>query len=152
MKVQNVPPPSRFMFWCTAPFLVVTLILLPLLARPPEPTGWVIMGVFELLALFVLIGFWNSERYWWCWRAVGAIVLVCYLGYLIEMVLSGQWFGNGRRSSATAINALIGLIMFGYPGFMYALFGRFTWRAESELEVDADEWSDTEEIDTKSGV
>ena len=73
-------------------------------------------------------------------------------GYLIEMVLSGQWFGNGRRSSATAINALIGLIMFGYPGFMYALFGRFTWRAESELEVDADEWSDTEEIDTKSGV
>ena len=55
------------------------------------------------------------------------------------MLVAGQWFGDGRRSSATAINALIGLIVFGYPGFMYAVFGRFTWRRESEIEEYNDE-------------
>jgi hypothetical protein len=145
MRVQEVPQRSRFMFWCTAPFLVATLVILPLVAQPPEPTGWVVMGVVELLALFVLIGFWNPERFWWCWRAVGAIVFLVYLAYLISMVVSGQWFGNGRRSSSTAFNALIGLIIFGYPGFMYAVFGRFTWRPEPELEDYSDEWFDIEE-------
>ena len=29
MRVQNLPPPSRFMFWCTAPFLVATIVLVP---------------------------------------------------------------------------------------------------------------------------
>lgn len=50
------------------------------------------------------------------------------------MIASGQWLGDGRRSSTTALNALFGLIVFGYPGFMYAVFGRFTWLAESEMD------------------
>lgn len=135
------------MFWCIAPFLLATLVLLPLLARPPEPTGWIVLGVFELLCLCVFLGFWNPDQFWWCWRAVGAIVFGGYLTYLISTVASGQWFGDGRRSATTAINALIGLCVFGYPGFMYAVFGRFTWQPVPEPD-DIDGHSDIEEKDT----
>ena len=151
MRVQDLPPPSRFMFWCTAPFLVATIVLLPLLARPPEPTGWVILGAFVLLCLFVLIGLWNAERFWWCWRAVGGIIAGGYLAYLIAMIAEGQWFGNGRGSSATAFNALMGLIVFGYPGFMWAVFGRLSWRPEPEYEDYSDEFTDIDELDTDAG-
>ena len=139
------------MFWCTAPFLVATIVLLPLLARPAEPTGWVILGVFVLLCLFVLIGLWDAERFWWCWRVVGGIVAGGYFAYLVAMITEGQWFGDGRRSSANAFNALLGLIVFGYPGFMYAVFGRLSWKLEPEYDDFTDEFTDADEMETKAG-
>jgi hypothetical protein len=93
--------------------------------------GWVLLAAFELLAIFSLFGLYDSVRFKWCWRVVGGIVFAGYSAYLVEMVGSGQWIGDGRRSSATVVNAVIGLVVFGYPGFMYAVFGRFTFRAES---------------------
>jgi hypothetical protein len=56
------------------------------------------------------------------------------VAYLVSTLISGQWFGDGRRSSTTALNALIGLFVFGYPGFMYAVFGRLTWRNEPQTD------------------
>jgi hypothetical protein len=135
------------MFWCTAPFLVATIFLLPLLARPPEVTGWVVLGAVDVLAILVLFGLYNGDRFWWCWRGVGAIVFVGYLAYLISMLIAGQFIGDGRRSSATALNALMGLIVFGYPGFMYAVFGRFTWRPEPAPAAEFDECSDTDDTE-----
>jgi hypothetical protein len=134
------------MFWCTAPFLIATILLLPLLARPPEVTGWFVLAAVDVLAILVLFGLYNPARFWWCWRGVGAMVCLGYLAYLISMILTGQLVGNGRRSSATALNAMIGLIVFGYPGFMYAVFGRFTWHPVSELE---DAYNDRGTIDAE---
>ncbi|GAB5404583.1 MAG: hypothetical protein Aurels2KO_28140 [Aureliella sp.] len=115
------------MFWCTAPFFVLTLVLLPLLANPDGVTRWILLGGFELLAFFTLLGLYDAVKFDWCWRIVGALVFVAYAMYLYSMLAAGNWFGDLRRSSATALNALLGLIIFGYPGFMYAVFGRFTW-------------------------
>lgn len=120
------------MFWCTAPFWVAAIVLLPLLARPPEMTGWIALGAFELLAVFALLGFYDADRFNWCWRIVGGIVFTGYCSYLISMIAAGQWFGDGRRSSTNALNAFIGLVVFGYPGFMYAVFGRIAWHTESK--------------------
>ena len=131
MRIQELPRPTRFMFWCTAPFLVATLTLLPLLAKPAGLVGWVVLVAFELLAILSLFGLYDPDKFNWCWRVVGGIVAVGYFAYLISMVAQGQWIGDGRRSFATALNALIGLFAFGYPGFMYSILGRFTWRAES---------------------
>ncbi len=119
------------MFWATAPFLIATIVLLPLLASPPELTGWFVLAAVDLLAIFILLGLFDARRFHWCWRCVGAIIFTGYLAYLASMAVEGEWYGEGRRSSANAINSLIGLIIFGYPGFMYAVFGRFTWRHES---------------------
>lgn len=118
------------MFWCTAPFFVATITLLPLLASPVGIVSWIVLAAFELLAIVSLFGLYDPDRFKWCWRVVGGIVFSGYLTYLVQMVGSGQWIGDGRRSSTTVVNALIGLVVFGYPGFMYAFFGRFTWRAE----------------------
>lgn len=78
MVVQIIPPPTRFMFWCTAPFVVATLVILPLVAQPPKPTGRVVMGVVELLALLMLIGFWNPERCWCCWLRIQVPRVSCH--------------------------------------------------------------------------
>ena len=137
--------PSRFMFWCTSPFLLTTFVLLAILVRPPETAGWIVLGIVELLCVLVLLGLWNSDRFRWCWRAVGAIVFGGYFAYLVSMIFAGQWFGDGRRTSQTAFNALCGLIVFGYPGFMYAVFGRLTWRREPDIPGYTDEFSDLDE-------
>jgi len=122
------------MFWCTAPLFVLTLMLLPFLSNPVSPTGWIILGAFETLAIFALFGLYDSHRFDWCWRIVGGIIFAGYSAYLISMIVAGHWIGDGRRSSTTALNAVFGLLVFGYPGFMYAMFGRFTWSADPAAE------------------
>ena len=132
MRLQDLPRPTRFMFWCTAPFLVATLVLLPFLIPPPSATCRIVLVAFELLAACVLVGLYDPDRFKVCWRVAGAIVFAGYLAYLVEMITKGRWFGNGRRSETTVLNALLGLIVFGYPGFMYAVFGRMTWSAKND--------------------
>jgi len=128
MRIKSLPPVTRFMFWSTAPFLVATIVLLPVLAEPPGVTGWIAMGALESLMICVLLGLYDPDRFWWCWRIVGGLICAGYVAYLISTIVSGEWVGDGRRSSSTALNALLGLVAFGYPGFMYAAFGRLTWR------------------------
>lgn len=139
------------MFWCIAPFLVASIVILPIAVRPPAPTGWLVLVAYLLLCIALFFGLWDAKRFWWCWRAVGGIIALSYLAYLIAMVVEGQWFGDGRRSSATAINALVGFFVFGYPGFMYAVFGRFTWKPDPEYEDDWEAYAESEEIDAEAG-
>ena len=140
MRIQDLPPPSRFVFWCTAPFFVATLVLLPFLVSPPAAIGWIVLIAFELFAACAFLGLYDPVRFKLCWRAAGAIVFAGYLAYLVDMVMKGQWLGNGRRAETTVLNALLGLFLFGYPGFMYAVFGRFTWRhkADEPFLIDGD--------------
>lgn len=120
---------------------------MPFLVQPPEPTGWVVLAAVELLALLLLLGLFNSERFWWCWRAVGALVFLGFAAYLVSTALAGVWFGDGRRSSATAVNAAIGLLLFGLPGLWYAIYGRLTFREEpDDIEYESDD-IDFEEFD-----
>jgi hypothetical protein len=65
------------------------------------------------------------------------------------MISEGHWFGDGRRSSANAFNALLGLLVFGYPGFMYAVFGRLSWKPEPEYDDHSDGFIDAEEMETE---
>jgi len=137
--VTDEPPQSRFMFYATAPFVLAFLVLMPFLVRPPEPTGWIVLGACELLALFVLLGLFDSGRFWWCWRGVGAIVFAGYVAYLVAMVAAGEFLGDGRRATSSALNAAIGLVVFGLPGLWYAIFGRLTLRPHPELADESNE-------------
>jgi hypothetical protein len=130
--MTNTFASSRFMFYCTAPLLLVFLVLMPFLVRPQGPTGWMIFAGVEILALLVLLGLFDGQRFWWCWRAVGGIVFAIYIAYLAEMIVTGELLGDGRRSSTNAVNAAIGLCVFGLPGLWYAVLGRLTFRRESD--------------------
>ena len=136
--------PNRFIFNCTSPLLVAFIVLMPFLVRPPEILGWVAVILCELTAVFVLLGLFDAHRFWYCWRAVGGIVFLAYVSYLISMIIAGEFIGNGRRSSVSALNAAVGLFVFGLPGALYAVFGRLTFRSEPEV---ADDYCDSDEID-----
>ena len=86
------------------------------------------------------------SNYFDCWRF--SFYLLLSKQYSIRTTLFsvstiGEWFGDGRRSSATALNAVIGLVVFGYPGFMYAVFGRFTWRPETGTVYESENYDDS---------
>ena len=140
-------PPSRFVFYCTAPLLVALLVVLPLAASPPEPTGWIGVVAVELCAALLLLGLFDNRRFWWCLRGVGAFVFLAYVIYMLVTAFSGQWFGNGRKSSVSAFNAVLGLIFFGLPGLWYACFGRLTLRPDPDDENVYDDLEDGEECD-----
>ncbi|MCC9644701.1 hypothetical protein LOC71_20705 [Rhodopirellula sp. JC740] len=152
MHERDIPATSRFMFWCIVPFLVPTVVLCSFMARPPEPVGWILLGVFNLLCLSLFLGLWDAVRFWWCWRAIGGIVAGGYLAYLVTMVVQGHWFDDEGKSTANALNALMGLVAFGYPGFMWAAFGRFTWKADSEGKDFCDDVFNVDDADAEMEV
>lgn len=51
------------MFWCTAPFFVLTLALLPFLTSPVGVAGWIVLGAFEALSIFALFGLYDPHRF-----------------------------------------------------------------------------------------
>lgn len=122
--------PRGFIFWSLAPLLVVFLVLMPILVPNRDPGTMVVLGGVEAAALALLLGLWNPHRFWWAWRALGAIVFLVYLAYAVAMFVEGRFFGKGRRAETTLFNALLGMIAFGLPGLWYAIFGRLTWRKE----------------------
>lgn len=127
------------MFWCLAPFLIAMLTVFPYLVdEPTEIKGLLVLSAVELLCLYTLFGLYNPVRYRWCLRVVGGIIFLLYLAYLVSMISTGEWFGGGRRARTSAINALFGLISFGYLGFMYAVLGRFSWRPELDHDSDGE--------------
>lgn len=124
----NSPPSYRrgFFFWSLAPFLILFLAAMPVLIERRGPGSIIALCGVEAAVLLLLVGLWNPYRFWWTWRALGAVVFLSYLSYAIVMVIEGR-LGPGRRSESTLINALLGMFAFGLPGLWYAVFGRLTW-------------------------
>ena len=116
--------PRGFFFWSLAPFLVTTLLVMPL-ANPPTRTGVVVLWGVELLVALVFLGLFNPIRFWWAWRGVGATMFVGYVAYVIAMYLE-HGFDLGRLGEPSTRTALAGLFAFGLPGLWFALFGRLT--------------------------
>jgi hypothetical protein len=128
--------PSRFMFWAIAPFLIVFFMLPAIVATVPPPTrtAAIVAAGIELLAILVLLGLFDSRRFWWAWRGVGALVFLLFAAYLTDMLIEsgGRVEAPARRSEASAFNAICGLIAFGLPGLWYAVFGRLTVRQDRD--------------------
>jgi hypothetical protein len=61
-------------------------------------------------------------------------MLIGYAAYLAHELMNNPrpWRVSGRRSDASAFNAFLGLLVFGVPGLLYALFGQVTWRNEPD--------------------
>jgi hypothetical protein len=84
------------------------------------------------------LGLFNSDRFWWASRAVGALIFLAYAAYLIAMIAEngGNVAITPRKAEPSAFNALCGLVAFGLPALWFALFGRLTFRKEAELIAD----------------
>lgn len=140
---QNVPPPTRFIFWCLAPFLVVTfLFFLQGLVFFSSVESWIVIFGVEILIACVVMGLYDPARFHVCWRVAGGIVFTLYLWYLVGMVREGQWFGNRMKGPTSVLQALLGMFVLGYPGFMYDAFGRFAWHRDPEHEMNGSKWAE----------
>jgi hypothetical protein len=139
MRPTNKPPVRGFCFWSLAPFLVAFIVLMPTLVPRRDTTAVISLVVIESLAVLVLLGLFNSDRFWWTWRCVGGLVFLVYLAYLSHMLIEGdELIGvSDRKSEASAFNALCGLVVFGLPGLWFALCGRLSLRSNG-----ADEFTD----------
>jgi hypothetical protein len=138
---RNREAPSRFIFYCTAPFLVALMVVLIAFARPVEASGWPLIIFIEFFAVMMLLGLYDYQRFHWCLRVVGALVFIAYVWYLVSTAMAGEWVGDGRKGAANAFNATIGLLVFGLPGLWYALFGRLTLR-DTEVHNELEEFDE----------
>lgn len=128
--------PRGFVFWSLAPLLLVFVVLMPLLTQRRDPAAIIVLVALELLAGLTFLGLFNSERFWWAWRGVGAIIFFGYAAYVVAMLVEngGRIAITPRKSEASAFNAVCGLVVFGLPGLWFALFGRLTFRKEDECD------------------
>lgn len=137
MQIQNLPSPTKFIFWCTSPFFVATIVLIPFLVDPAR-VNWAFMGAFEAFLILSLIGLYDPVRFTWCWRCVGAMAFAFSSYGLVMSILERKWVGDGSPMPDTVGTALKGFIAFGLPGLVFAVLGRFTWNPppkESEAEI-----------------
>jgi hypothetical protein len=80
------------------------LVAMPLLVDKRDAAGIITLASVELLVLMVLIGLFDPIRYWWAWRAVGAIVFLGYSAYLADMLIrsGGKITITPRKSEWTS--------------------------------------------------
>lgn len=122
-------------FWILAPFLIIFMASMPFLIPKWTLGATITIIVVELLSVSVFLGFLNPVRFHFAWRIVGAIIFLTYLSYLVIMLIESKGnFTVGKKSEATASNALLGLIIFGLPGLSYAIFGRLIfWKKPEKI-------------------
>ncbi len=133
MMEVNGPRSPRFrrlIFWLVAPFAVAAALSLPLSisSRAPQALA-AVMAVDAALGL-LLLALWDPNRFLWAGRALAAMIVLSYLGYVGWAVFSPANASEkpGRRFRSSVVPAVGGLVLIGWPALMFALYGRFTLR------------------------
>lgn len=126
---------SRFIFWCLGPlFLLVALVVAGIaytqFVSGRFEAGGIALAVSLVCGCFFLVLL-NGRYFWWAGRAVAASVFGAYVWYLLDMWLIDPQpiHIGGPRSGATPWNALLGLVIIGWPCLSYTFLGRFTLRS-----------------------
>ncbi len=116
----------------TIALLVFMLSLPPLIPQWTTPATLVTIA-FELACLLGLIGMWTQGRARaTAFRCLGAGVFALFATYFIVELARNGWSLPAHRSRASSGNALIGLLVYGLPGLIYAIVGdRFLRNGES---------------------
>jgi hypothetical protein len=136
---------SPFLAWTLIPILLLFAVGMPLTVPDDPPTARPVAYLLSVCAMLLALGLFNPRRFAWAFRIVCAMVALTYLAYMLEMFFSdGPFFGDGRRSSVSPVNSLLGFLIIGLPCLCYAVLGRFTFRKE-EFEEDSPAEEDEED-------
>src|SRR5215813_1061435 len=127
---------SRFIFWALAPVLILFAIVMPLIVQKWTPVSITAVALLDSCALLLAFGLYNPSKNEWALRCVTGIVFVAYLAYLVEEIREGKplrlWGTQGEESLR---NALLGLILIGWPCIKFTLSGFDGWKHEHESAV-----------------
>ena len=125
---------GRFIFWCLGPLFLLVAVVFAGIACTQFATGRFGAGGIALAVAVVCVCFFlallNGPYFWWAGRVVAASIFCAYLWYLIDawLIHPKPIDISGARSAATPWNALLGLLIIGWPCVLYTFLGRFTLR------------------------
>jgi hypothetical protein len=124
---------SRFVFWTLAPILVLFALSFPFLIVEWSRTVVALVIVLDAIALLLAIGLYNPQRNEWALRIITGLVFTAYLAYLVAEVRAGKpLLLTGSRGEESLRNALLGLLLIGWPCVKFTLTGFDGWKQEDE--------------------
>lgn len=131
------------MRWCLSPFLLLfaAIFLIPLRESMEEhrQIGVIVSSLLIILCISGFLALWGVPL---VGRIASGIVSLGFGWYLVDECIinfEGDWGFGKSRSETTPLNSIFGFLVFGLPCMIYAIFGRFTLRMESDTEGDFDE-------------
>jgi hypothetical protein len=105
-------------FALTFPFLVV---------QWSQMTVALVVGL-EAIALLLVIGLYNPRRNEWALRMITGLVFAGYVAYLVLEVRSGRpLLLTGSSGEESLRNAVLGLLLIGWPCIKFTLTGFDGW-------------------------
>lgn len=147
---------SRFMFWCLGPLFLLVGLVVAFIGYTQFGTGRFLASGIAAFAALVCVCFFlallNGPYFWWAGRVVSASVFGAYVWYLLDTwLIHPRSFGfGGPRSGATPWNAILGLVIIGWPCLCYTFLGRFTPRAPPPSPNDSDLDEDEDDTDVQA--
>jgi hypothetical protein len=127
---------SRFIFWALSPFLLLFVVVMSLKVDSWSATSSLLILGLDACALLLILALYDLKRFWWAGRGVTGIVFVAFLAYFADEIHRGQPWRFGPHSEDTPLNALMGLIVIGFPCLRYTLVGRFGSRDKIDSGTD----------------
>jgi hypothetical protein len=105
--------------------VLIGMIAMPLLVPAWTTRATVAVGWVELLCAVVLAAVLSGPRTsGLMWRVLCGLIFVTFAGFLtLELIASGGTFTVSKRSQHSALSALAGLIVIGWPCLKYAIKG-----------------------------
>lgn len=134
--------------WTLIPVLVLFGAGMPFLI--PKYTLWraLLMAALSGTALVYAAALMWPRYLWLTGRIVAAMVFLFYIAYAVsELFFSDHPFVIGeRRSRASPVNSLLGLLIIGVPALLYALRRRASEAATviDDFDSESDEEGDSE--------
>jgi len=133
---------NRFIFRVLGPALLLFAIGMSAfeLTRDDRSLGTTLLVMIAVAtSLLLFIGLYDPVRFRWALRCVTGVVFLAYLGYLIDMIVVEKrafaWPKRpGSRADASPTDALLGLLLIGFPSLWYTVTGRFAIRRIKEDE------------------
>jgi len=124
---------SRFIFWTLAPILVLFAFSFPFLIVEWSPMVIALVVVLDAIALLLAVGLYNPQRNECALRMITGLVFTAYLAYLVVEIRSGKpLLLTGSHGEESLRNALLGLLLIGWPCIKFTLSGFDGWKQEDE--------------------
>lgn len=123
-RPQRKPPERGLAFWTLLPAFTIFAVLMPFLIRKHDAVALTTFAAMELLSILVILGLYDHRLFWWAWRGVGAIVFAGCVIYLVAMLIPGGPRAPRAVQENPIQDALLAMLVFGFPGLWFALFGK----------------------------
>ena len=141
---------SPFMRWCLSPVLLIVAAVFTIPLRDSMEAGdsfaVIVTSLLIVLCVSGLLALWGLP---FVGRIASGIIALVFGWYLVDQCFinfNGDWGFGKKRSETTPINSICGFLVFGLPCLIYTVFGRFTFRKESEYDGDFDDF-DCDDLD-----